>query len=181
VRGGLVALIAVLATLVAVPIGIAATSSGNDGRGDVMGSPAGGSGQVDIVRGTASNSGGQITHKVTVAGSAANPSQDTHVPLIYIEAQTDAGNAECTFFVGRHRGRAGVYRCGTADRVGSARIVRTSGSALRYTFSARALGNPSTYEWAVITRSPGNGGPGAFTRYDRLPDGDDYYFEQKLR
>jgi hypothetical protein len=174
-------MIALAAVLVAVPLGIAATSGGTDERGDVEGSPSGGADRADIVRATAGRtSDGQIKHTVTVAGSAADPASGDLATYIYIEAQTDAGAMdECTFFVGRYHGRLGVYLCGTAERLGSARVVRTSEHTTRYTFSPRAIGNPKTYQWAAITRGVTNA-RGTFTRHDRLPSGDEFFFEQKL-
>jgi hypothetical protein len=181
-RGLATLMIALAAALVAVPLGIAATSGGTDERGDVEGSPSGGAPRADIVSATAGRvSNGQIKHTVTVAGAAADPASGDLATYIYIEAQTDAGAMDdCTFFVGRYHGRPGVYLCGTGERRGSARIVRTSEHTTRYTFSPRALGNPKTYQWAVITRDVTNR-PGAMTRHDRLPSGDEFFFEQKLR
>jgi hypothetical protein len=176
-------LIAALAvTLGAVPLGIADTTSGTDARDDVEGSPPGGASAADLVRATAgTNSRGQLVHTVTIAGTAADPSGDGPVPGIHIElpAQPNAV-AECTVFVGQFKGRLGVYRCGTGERLGSAKVVRTTSHTTRYTFSPRALGSPRSYDWAVITRARTTTN-GSWTRHDRLPSGDDAYLSYSLR
>jgi hypothetical protein len=181
-RGLATLLAAAVAVLVAVPLGIAATSSGTDERGDVEGAPAGGAARADIVSATAGRtSDGQIKHTVTVAGAAADPAQGDLVTYLYIEAPVaPSAHHDCTYFVGRHRGRIGVYLCGTAERLGSARVVRTSANTTRYTFSPRTIGNPKTYEWAVVTRTLGNA-VGTRTRHDRVPTGDEFFIQQKVR
>ena len=178
--GTLVAVLAVI--LGAVPLGIADTVTGTDERGDVEGSPDGGAPAADIVRASAgTDSRGRLTHKVTVAGTAADPSGDGIVPTLYIELP-DQANAvsECTVYVGQYKGRLGVYRCGTNERLGSAKVVRTSTHTTRYTFSKRALGSPSTYDWAVVTRARSTAN-GSWTRHDRLPTHDDVYLQYSLR
>ena len=172
--------VAIAALAAAVPLGMAATS-GSDERGDVFGSPPGGSAGADIVSASARrSSNGQVTHTITTAGTPADPAGDGVIPVVYVESPTEGnGTAECSHFVGRYRGRLGVFRCGYADRTGSARIVR-SGNSLRYTFSPRAIGNPRSYDWAAVTR--GNSGErGTPTRYDRLPSVDDLYLQLRVR
>ena len=167
--------------LVAVPLGIADTVRGTDARGDVEGSPAGGASAADLVSATAgTNSRGQLTHTVTIAGSAANPSGGGIVPQLYIETPDQANPvAECAVYVGQYKGRLGVYRCGTNERLGSARVVRTTGHTTRYTFSPRALGSPSSYDWAVVTRARTTTN-GSWIRHDRLPSADDAYLPYSL-
>ena len=173
---------ALVVTLGAVPLGIADTVTGSDERGDVEGSPPGGPSAADIVRASAgTDSRGRLTHTVTIAGTAADPSGNGIVPAIYIELPDQANAvAECTVYVGQLKGRLGVYRCGTNERLGSARVVRTTTHTTRYTFSKRALGSPSTYDWAVITRARSTAN-GSWTRHDRLPTPDDVYLQYSLR
>ena len=187
-RRALTVVAAVLtAALAAVPLAASGASGGTDARGDVEGAPAGGASGADLVRATAGRaSGGRLTHTVTVAGSAADPSGGGVVPQLYIELPDGTGSydsngtAECTLFVGRHRGRTGVFRCGYADRVGSARIVRTSASTTRFTFSRSVLGGARQYDWAFITRTQG-GERGALTVHDRLPSSDDAFLRYRVR
>lgn len=176
-------LIAALAvTLAAVPFGIAATVSGGDPRGDVEGSPAGGAAGADLVRASAgTDSRGRLTHTVSVAGTAANPSGDGIVPVIYIEFPDEANAvADCAVYVGQFKRRLGVYRCGDNERLGSARVVRTSSHTTRYTFSPRALGSPRAYDWAVITRARSEA-RGQWIRHDRLPSAEDEFLRHSLR
>jgi hypothetical protein len=183
-RRAVVTLVAAMASAlaVAVPLGVADTVSGTDSRGDVEGNPAGGAERADIVRATAgTNSRGQLTHTVTIAGSAADPKGGGIVPALYIELPDQANAvAECAVLVGQFRGRLGVFRCGTGERLGSAKVVRTSTHTTRYTFSKAALGNPSSYDWAVVTRANATDN-GSWTRHDRLPSSDDEYLRYSLR
>jgi hypothetical protein len=175
VRGALpAAFIAALIFTCAVPLGIADTQRGTDPSGDVEG---GAGSSADIVRTTAgTDSRGRIVQTVSVAGNAGGTPT-----YLYIELP-DQSNAvaECTVVVGVFRGRPGVYRCGTNERLGSATVKRTSSRTLRFTFSKRALGNPRSYEWAAVTRSDANAN-GSWTRHDRLPSGDDEYLSYSLR
>src|SRR5918999_834284 len=140
----------VLAILsIGVP-GVASSDRISDASGDVEGEPAGGASRADIVR-VANGHGkkGDMWHSVTVSGAAADPAKGGLVPLLYIEVPNRAnGTSECAYFVGRHRGKLGVFTCGYGDRVAKARIVRTSEHTIKYTFNRKALGSPSWYDWA---------------------------------
>lgn len=176
-RRALATLFIAAATLTAaVPLGVADTVRGTDPSGDTEG----GGSSADLVRATAgTDSRGRLVHTVSVAGNAASPSGDGIVPVVYIEIPDQANAvAECTVFVGVYRGKQGVYRCGTTERLGSATITRTSAHTFRYTFSPKALGKPKYYDWAVVTRSNAST-QGSWTRYDRLPSGDDIFLSYK--
>lgn len=181
-------LTAIALTLAAVafaaPSAAASSSVFSDPTGDPFDQPRGVStASVDIVRGTHGHSGGRLVHTVSVAGGTiANPASSENAPMLYLQPSSVAnGTSECAYFVGRHRGRIGIFRCGYGNRVGSATVRRTSARTVRFEFSARAIGNPRSYEWAAITSS-------ASTRYaagvwyvDRLPSGPDEHFTHALR
>ncbi len=175
--------IALLGTLTAglvfigAPAGLAGGGSVSDPRGDQ--DPAGSSARYDIVRSTFGHaSGRRLVHTVTMAGDVGNPAS-AEVPQIYIE-DPDApnGTATCRYFVGRHDGRLGVFTCGYADRVASARIRRTGSSTVRYEFKQSAIGSPASYRWAVVSRGPTIGTTGIV---DRLPSGDNAFHTHRLR
>ncbi|HEX8647366.1 MAG TPA: hypothetical protein VF715_10735 [Thermoleophilaceae bacterium] len=172
------ALAVVLAAAATVSAGSGAVS---DPSGDLYDVPTtGGSGQVDIVRATFGHSGGRLVHTVTTSGDIPDPAAGATSPMLFIEHPTTAnGTAECTYFVGRHAGKLGVFTCGYGDRVGSARIRRTSARTVRFEFSPRAIGNPASYEWAFLTRVRTR--YNASTWVDRLPDGDHGYLTHQLR
>ena len=162
------------------PVG-ASSDRISDANGDVEGEPVGGAGRADIVR-VANGHGknGDLWHSVSVSGTAADPAKDGLVPLLYIETPDQAnGTGECAWFVGRHRGKLGVFTCGYADRVAKARIVRTSRHTIKYTFNRDAIGNPRTYDWAFAIRGSSRGN--ASVQHDRAPSQDDVYFRHTLR
>lgn len=173
--------VAALAVLSTGSVVSADSDSRVDASGDLLDPPTSvSSGSVDIVRATFGHSRGRLVHTVTTAGSVPDPRRSANVPMLLIEHPTTPnGTRECTFFIGRHEGRLGVFTCGYGDRVGSARITRTGSRTIRYEFAPKAIDNPSRYEWAAITR--------AQTRYarsadvDRLPDGDHNFHRHTLR
>ncbi len=180
-RALLPAAVAVAVVLAAAATGSANSGSATDPSGDLFDQPAsGGSGPYDIVRATFGHSRGRVVHTVTTAGNITDPAAGSNSPMIFIESPTAPnGTAECSHFVGYHDGRLGVFTCGYGDRVGSARVRRTSARTVRFEFSPRAIGNPASYEWAARTRTR--------TRYsslmwvDRLPDGDNAFLVHQLR
>lgn len=158
--------------------GVAGSGSLTDPSGDVFGPDQ--SAGLDIVRQTFGHSDGRIVHTVSVAGNAPNPSSQ-QVPRIYLKPSNRAnGTAECALFVGRHRGRLGVFTCGYGDRVGSARIVRSSARTIRYSFTPGAIGNPRSYEFAAVTGIVSGDGAGT-TQADRAPSPDLTYLSHQLR
>jgi hypothetical protein len=182
-RRALIALVVVsAAALAAAPLGIAGSGSVSDPRDDLWAQPtSGGSASLDMVRATFGHAGnGRLVHTVTLAGAAANPAGGGNVPTLLIEdpARPNGGTSLCRYFVGVHKGRLGVFTCGYADRVASARISRTSSNTIRYEFSARAIDNPATYDWAFVTRGTVFGTQGDL---DRLPDGDHSFLTHRLR
>ena len=173
------ALIALTILAVTAPV-VASSERLTDASGDVEGEPVGGAGAADIVK-SANGHGkkGDVWHSVTVSGGAADPAKGGLVPYLYIEVPNQAnGTSECTFFVGRHRGKLGVFTCGYGDRVAKARIVRTSSHTIRYTFNRRAIGSPDWYDWAFIVIGASDG---TTVQHDRSPSPDDVYFRHKLR
>jgi hypothetical protein len=159
---------------------VASSDRISDASGDVEGEPVGGAGSADIVR-VANGHGknGVVWHSVSVSGAAADPARDGLVPLLYIETPDQAnGTSECAWFVGRHRGKLGVFTCGYGDRVAKARIVRTSSRTIKYTFDRDAIGNPSWYDWAFVIRGASDG---TAVQHDRAPSPDETYFRHTLR
>jgi hypothetical protein len=157
---------------------VAGSGAFADPAGDVFDGPQRGS--LDIVRTSYGHSGSRITHTVGLAANAPNPSSQP-VPRLYINIAGRAnGTSECAVFVGRHKGRLGVFSCGYADRVGSARIERTSSKTIRYTFSASAIGNPRSYDWAAVT-STGSSERNSAVRADRAPSADQSFYTHALR
>lgn len=173
--------VAVVVVLATAAVGNAGSGSATDPSGDLYDTPAsGGSGPADIVRATFGHSKGRLVHTVSTAGNIPDPAAGSGSPVIFIEHPTRPnGTAECTYFVGRHEGRLGVFTCGYGDRVGSARIRRTSARTVRFEFSPRAIGNPPNYEWAALTRAQTRFNPAMWV--DRVPDGDHVFFTHELR
>jgi hypothetical protein len=173
------ALVALTIFAIVAPVG-ASSERLSDASGDVEGEPAGGATRADITR-VANGHGkkGDVWHSVSVSGAAADPAKGGLVPFLYIEVPNRAnGTSECTYFVGRHRGKLGVFTCGYGDRVGKARIVRTSEHTTKYTFNRDAIGNPSWYDWAFVIRGASDG---TAVQHDRSPSPDDVYFRHTLR
>jgi hypothetical protein len=168
-----------LATAGALAAPSSAGSSGAfaDPRGDLFGTTDSSS---DIVRISFGHSGGRIVHTVGLAGNAPNPASQ-QVPRLYINPSNRAnGTSECGLFVGRHRGRLGVFVCGYANRIASARIERTSARTIRYSFTPGAIGNPRSYEWAAVTAATNTDTGGAY-RADRAPSSDSTFHTHTLR
>lgn len=163
------------------PAGLAGSGSFSDPRGDLDPDAASNADRYDIVRGTEGHKrGGRLVHTVSVAGGIGNPAS-SEVPLLYIEdtaADAPNGTSSCRYFVGRHEGRLGVFKCGYGERVAGARIRRTSSSTVRYEFTERAIGRPAAYRWAFVARGPTNG---TTSILDRLPSGDQAFLTHKLR
>lgn len=180
-RFATIAALAGVLALLNVPLGLASSESFSDPRGDLDPPATSNSANYDIVRATEGHaSGGRLVHTVSVAGTIADPAR-AEPPRLYIEdPASDAANgtAQCRYFVGRFEGRLGVFTCGYGDRVGSARIRRTSSRTVRYEFSARAIGNPATYRWAAVTSGPVQG---TTSLVDRIPTGDNAFFTHGLR
>ena len=175
-RGALLSLFLAAVFLATAPLGLAGSGSVNDQRGDQAPSTA--TSRYDIVRATFGHSNGRLVHTVSVAGDIANPTS-TDPPMLLIEdPKAPNGIAQCRYFVGRFEGRLGVFTCGYADRVASARIRRTSSSTVRYEFSRKAIGSPASYRWAFVTEATTNG-----TKFlvDRLPTGDNAFHTHTLR
>jgi hypothetical protein len=162
--------------LAAAPLGIAGSGSFSDPSGDL--DPVGATNpgpRYDIVRATHGHaSRGRLVHTVTVAGQASVADQ-----FLWIEdPERPNGTSYCRYFVGRHEGRTGVFTCGYADRVGSARIRRTSSNTIRFEFSPRAIDNPARYDWAAVSFGPSGGSTGYI---DRVPSGDHAFIGHELR
>jgi hypothetical protein len=166
--------------LAAASVGLASSGSSADRRGDVEGDPAGGAARVDIVRTSHGHTGdGRLWHKVTVAGAAADPAKGGLIPTLYLEIrERPSASSVCDVYVGRFRGRLGVFECGTNERLGSARIVRSGESTTKYVFSRGAIDDPASYDWAAGVIGPSHG---TQVWYDRAPDGDDVFFTHELR
>ena len=123
---------------------------------------------------------GQAQQIVTLAGAAVDPKKGTGVlPTLWLDSPSyPNARSECDFYVGRVGSTIGVFRCGTSRRVGSAKIVRTGASTLRYTFSQKTIGKPKRYRWSFFTWGPKGGTTVAF---DRIPDVQDGTFVYQLR
>jgi hypothetical protein len=179
-RALLIAVLSLAAVLVAAPAGSGSSGSFSDARGDIIAQPVGvSSGSVDIVRATQGHSRGRLVHTVTTAGNVGNPARGTNFPLMFIERPGVAnGTAECAYFIGRHNGRFGVFRCGYGSFVASVSIRRTSARTVRFEFSPRALGNPPSYQWAFRTRAATRDSHSMWL--DRLPNGDKSFIRHDL-
>jgi hypothetical protein len=164
----------------AVAAATASSGSAGDRRGDVQGEPAGGAGRADIVRTSYGHTkDGRLWHKVTVAGTAADPAKDGLIPMIYLEIRDrPSASSVCDIFIGRYRGRLGVFECGTSERIGSARVVRSGKSTTKYVFSRAVIDDPASYDWAAIVVGPSDG---TQVWHDRAPDQDDVFFTHGLR
>ena len=176
VRRALLGAIAAGVVLAIAPLGFANSGSFSDSRGDVgpVGTADPGP-RYDIVRATQGHtSRGRLVHTVTVAGSAS-------VDDLYLFIQNrELPNytAECRWFVGRFDRRFGVFTCGNAERVASARVRRTSSSTVRFEFSPSAIENVGSYDWAAVARGPTEG---THAYLDRVPSGDLAYITHRLR
>lgn len=179
-RGALTALLTFTCVLAAAPLGLAGSGSEPDPAGDVEAEPVGGESAADIVRTSYGHAkGGRLTHKVTIAGTAADPSKGGLVPTLYLEIrERPSASSVCDIFIGRYRGRLGVFECGTGRRIGSARVVKQGNSSTKFVFSRSAIGDPDTYEWAAAVVGPSHG---TQVWHDRAPDGDDVFFTHRLR
>jgi hypothetical protein len=164
------------AVLTLAPLGIAKSGSFSDSRGDVR--PAGTTNpgpRYDIVRATEGHtSRGRLVHTITVAGNASL--DDLYVFIQHSELPNYT--RECRWFVGRFDGRAGVFTCGYAERVASARVRRTSSSTVRFEFSPSAIENVASYEWAAVARGPTER---THAYLDRLPTADNDFITHRLR
>jgi hypothetical protein len=175
-----------LVSLSVIAIAVPATAAEPDGHwvedryGDTFGSPPGARADVDLTDAYYGSSGDRIVHVVKVAGNMPAPQRDDVEALLLIDIGGDGGNNNdyCDFYVGRSGDRAGVHRCGTGERVGSARVVARNGNGVRYSFSARAIGSPDYYDWAVSMRGDANG---VRDEFDRLPNGLENFHRHTLR
>jgi hypothetical protein len=174
------ALVALAILALTAPVVAADGDKISDASGDVEGEPVGGASSADIVKAANGHAkGGDLWHAVTVKGTAADPAKGGLVPYLYIEVPNRAnGTSECAYFVGRHRGKLGVFTCGYADRIAKARIVRTSAHTIKYTFNRDAIGNPSWYDWAFAVIG---GSDGTAVQHDRSPSQDDVYVRHTVR
>jgi hypothetical protein len=137
------------------------------------------SARYDIVRATFGHSKGKLVHTVTVAGDVPNPASSAEVPMLFIEDPENPNNSsQCRYFIGRHDGQLGVFTCGYAERVASARITRTSSNTIRFEFKPSAIDNPASYQWAAQTKGPSEG---TSAYLDRLPSFDEDFLTHKLR
>ena len=176
--------LALLAMALAAPGAAASSSVFKDPAGDLFDQPQGvSSGSVDIVRATHGHGGGRLVHTLSVAGGTiANPASSTNAPMLYLKPSNVAnGTSQCAYFVGRHRGRLGVFRCGYGNRVGAATVRRTRARTVRFEFAARTIGNPARYEWAALTRASSTRYARSVWFVDRSPTGVDTYFSHALR
>ena len=164
-----VLLIGAIAALSSAGSALAHTDSVSDPRGDTMGHPSTARQNVDIVGSSAGDAKhGKIVQTVKLAGKAGDPHHGGLTPLLYINvASYGGGTRECDFYVGRLHGRDGVFTCGPQERMGSASVTRKSSTTLRYAFSPKAIGNPSSYEWAFVVQGKS---AGTTVDFDRVPD-----------
>jgi hypothetical protein len=151
-----------------------------DPHGDTWGFPPVERADVDITDASYARSGDRLVHSVKVAGHVPSPDRDDVEALLLIDVAEDWGgtNDYCDYFVDRSGGRAGVYRCGTRERIGRARVVQRNGNTIRYVFSAAAIGDPAAYDWAISTRGEANG---VRDEFDRLPDGLENFHRHQVR
>jgi hypothetical protein len=163
--------------LAAAPLGLAGSDSFSDPRGDLDSDGSMDAGpRYDLVRATHGHTeSGRLVHTVTVAGSASTGDLFLRIE----DPEMPNGTTQCRWFVGRHDGRFGVFTCGYADRVGSARVRRISSSTVRFEFSPRAIDNTASYQWAAVSEGPSDGGVTAL--FDRLPSGDHAFITHRLR
>lgn len=168
---------------VAAPGAAADSSVFTDPAGDPFDQPTGvSSSSVDVVRATHGHGGGRLVHTVSVAGTVPNPASSTNAPMLYLQpSNVSNGTSDCAYFVGRHRGRIGIFRCGYGNRVGAATVRRTSARTVRFEFTARAIGNPASYEWAALTSSGSTRYARSVWYVDRMPSFEDAYFTHTLR
>ena len=178
-RVALTFVLALAVVIGAAPLGFAGSGSSNDPKGDVEFKPKNRD-NVDIVRTSFGHtSDGRLYHKVTVAGTAADPAKGGVIPFIYVEMrERSSASGVCDIYIGRYDGELGVFACGTNERLGSARIVKSGKSSIKYVFSRDAIGNPKSYDWAAGVVGPSDN---TQARYDRAPDQDDVFYTHKLR
>lgn len=164
-----VLLIGVAAALSSAGSALAHTDSVSDPRGDTIGNPPTSRRNVDIVGSSVGHAKhGKIVQTVKLAGKAGDPHHGGLTPLLYINVPSYSGaTRECDFYVGRLHGRDGVFTCGPQERVGSASVTRKNSTTLRYTFSPKTIGNPSSYEWAFVVQGKADG---TIEDFDRVPD-----------
>lgn len=172
--------LSVLAIAVPATIAEGAGSWVEDPHGDTYGSPQVARADVDLTDAYHGTSGDRAVHVVKVAGHMPAPQRDDVEALLLIDIGADgAGNSDyCDYYVDRSGDRAGVYRCGSGERVGRARVVARNGNGLRYTFSLEAIGSPAYYDWAISMRGDANG---VRDEFDRLPDGLENFHRHSLR
>lgn len=151
-----------------------------DPYGDTFGFPPGARADVDLTDAYAGTSRDRVVHVAKVAGQIPNPERDDLEALLLIDVAGDWGgtNDHCDYYVDRSDAGAGVFRCGTRERIGSARVVQRNGNGIRYTFRADAIGNPAAYDWAISMRGDANG---VRDEFDRLPDGLENFHRHDLR
>jgi hypothetical protein len=172
----------VLVTLLVLSApGLGQADTKRDPAGDLAFEPDSGSRAdldlLSVTSGTAKR--GQAVQTVTVAGRAADPKGKGILPTLWVDSPTyPNARSECDFYVGKMGSKIGVFKCGTTRRIGSAKVVRTSASTLRYSFSRKTIGKPKSYRWSFFMWGPKGGTTVAF---DRLPDVQDGTYTNKLR
>jgi hypothetical protein len=151
-----------------------------DPYGDTFGSPPGPRADVDLTDAYYGRAGDRLIHVVKVAGQMPSPERDDLDALLLIDVPGDWGGTHdyCDYYVDRSGDGAAVYRCGSGQRMGSARVVRRNGNGIRYTFSRAAIGDPDSYDWALSMRGDANG---VRDEFDRLPDGLENFHRHSLR
>jgi hypothetical protein len=173
-----------LAVSAIVALGTAAEASAatwlEDPYGDTFGSPPGARADVDITDANYGRSGDRLVHVVKVAGHMPSPGRDDLEALLLIDVPGDWGGTSdyCDYYVDRTGDRPGVFRCGTGEWVGAARVAARNGNGIRYTFSRAAIGDPSSYSWAISMRGDANG---VRDEFDRMPDGLENFHRHDLR
>lgn len=164
------AAIPVVAAALALPV-TAPAASLDDRDGDTISHPANPD-NYDVTGGTATHlSHGRLAHTVTVVGK---PPLDSQLILIDVSPHTSRW---CDYVIGHTDYGTGVFKCEYMDRVGSVKITRVGSDTIRYVFKRSAIGNPSRYGWAVLTRAPVDGS--TIVDVDRAPDGPDTFVEYR--
>lgn len=171
----------VLALLLAVALVSAAEAQARwfeDPHGDTFGSPPGDRADSDLTDASQGHSGDRLVHVVKLAGRAPDVARDDREALLFLDVAHDWGATfdQCDYFVDRSGDRAGIYRCGTAERIGTARVAQRNGNGIRFSFDSDAIGDPSGYDWAVAVRGVATG-----EEFDRLPDGPENYHRHEYR
>lgn len=145
-------------------VALAHSTSTNDPAGDVKHNPPH-KARYDIVNVSISHSGKNITETVRTRGNVY-PEGHPQTPLLSIDVPGKVASRNGCQYSDYFVADGEVQECGEGPTTGKATIKKTGPHTLQFTFSAKALGNPSKFGSAFVVE----GFAGKLIIYDRAPN-----------